>query len=372
MATHDPRETITEQSFVLAPELLGKPLARPLRRGAAILLDLLFVAILVALGGRLLFWLAAGWFLFRYAGSSGQGGTLRRVWRMALLLLGLLLFLLAARAAWNSVTARFSGPAETPRSEGPPGIATGWEGVAALGEVAALRRAASEEQAQPLADRLAERLQAQGLEPGEIRAVIAEAALGEDRPWAARVADRAVQGVAEEAQPTAEAELPEDSLVLAYAAALEAGDSARIAALRPQLEQAVAAERLARLDRRTTRLERSNRELRGELEEARDGWGILRLLRTLADELGLGFGWSGLYFTAFTALWEGQTPGKWLLRIRVVRLDGKPMGWWMSFERFGGYAAGFATGLLGFLQVFWDRNRQGIHDKITETVVVRL
>jgi uncharacterized RDD family membrane protein YckC len=36
----------------------------------------------------------------------------------------------------------------------------------------------------------------------------------------------------------------------------------------------------------------------------------------------------------------------------------------------GGYAAGFATGLLGFAQVFWDANRQGIHDRIVGTVVI--
>ena len=34
-------------------------------------------------------------------------------------------------------------------------------------------------------------------------------------------------------------------------------------------------------------------------------------------------------------------------------------------------AAGFATGLLGFAQVFWDANRQAIHDRISGTVVIR-
>lgn len=49
-----------------------------------------------------------------------------------------------------------------------------------------------------------------------------------------------------------------------------------------------------------------------------------------------------------------------LLGVRVLRLDGEPITWWTSFERFGGYVAGFATGLLDFL-----------HDKIVDTVVVR-
>ena len=47
------------------------------------------------------------------------------------------------------------------------------------------------------------------------------------------------------------------------------------------------------------------------------------------------------------------------------------MTWWAAFERAGGYAAGFATGLLGFAQVYWDANRQCIHDRISGTVVVQ-
>jgi uncharacterized RDD family membrane protein YckC len=68
--------------------------------------------------------------------------------------------------------------------------------------------------------------------------------------------------------------------------------------------------------------------------------------------------------------WKGQTVGKRLMGIRVLRLDGGSINWWLAFERSGGYAAGLATGLLGFLQVYWDANRQGIHDRIAGTVVV--
>lgn len=57
--------------------------------------------------------------------------------------------------------------------------------------------------------------------------------------------------------------------------------------------------------------------------------------------------------------------------IRIIRLDGQQIGWWAAFERFGGYAAGVATGLLGFAQISWDRNRQAVQDKISETVVIR-
>lgn len=99
-------------------------------------------------------------------------------------------------------------------------------------------------------------------------------------------------------------------------------------------------------------------------------YSILKLVRGIVDDLGLGFGWAAFYFTVFTALWQGQTPGKRLLRIKVLQLDGTPLSMWDSFGRYGGYGAGIATGMLGFIQVFWDANRQMIHDQISATVVI--
>jgi hypothetical protein len=93
-------------------------------------------------------------------------------------------------------------------------------------------------------------------------------------------------------------------------------------------------------------------------------------LQGLIEDLGIGFGWAAFYFTMFTAIWHGQTPGKKLLRIRVIQLDGTPLSVWDSFGRYGGYGAGIATGLLGFAQIYWDPNRQAIHDKISATVVI--
>ena len=93
-------------------------------------------------------------------------------------------------------------------------------------------------------------------------------------------------------------------------------------------------------------------------------------LQGLVEDLGLGFGWAAFYFTMFTALWYGQTPGKKLFSIRVIQLDGTPLSIWDSFGRYGGYGAGIATGLLGFAQIFWDPNRQAIQDKISSTIVI--
>jgi uncharacterized RDD family membrane protein YckC len=85
--------------------------------------------------------------------------------------------------------------------------------------------------------------------------------------------------------------------------------------------------------------------------------------------MGLTFGWAGVYFTLFTSWLGGRTPGKFLFRTRVVRLDGRPLTAMDAFTRNGGYAAGLATGSIGFLRVLWDPNNQAIQDKIAGTVV---
>ena len=105
--------------------------------------------------------------------------------------------------------------------------------------------------------------------------------------------------------------------------------------------------------------------------EAVENSGLFGWLWDLVDELGLGFGWAALYLTITHAWWRGTSVGKKIFRIRVVMIDLRPLNWWLSFERAGGYAAGFATGFLGFAQIFWDPNRQAIHDKVSETVVIQ-
>ncbi|GAC22947.1 RDD domain-containing protein [Paraglaciecola mesophila KMM 241] len=99
---------------------------------------------------------------------------------------------------------------------------------------------------------------------------------------------------------------------------------------------------------------------------------ILAWVQGIAADLGLGFGWAAFYFSIFTAWWHGQTPGKRVLGIQVIKLDGSSLNLWESFGRYGGYGAGIATGLLGFLQIYWDPNRQAIQDKISETLVIDL
>lgn len=99
-------------------------------------------------------------------------------------------------------------------------------------------------------------------------------------------------------------------------------------------------------------------------------YSFIELVKGIINDLGLGFGWATFYFTVFIALGKGQTIGKKILGIKVLQLDGSPLSMWDSFGRYGGYGAGLATGLLGFIQIYWDANKQAIHDKISATVVI--
>jgi hypothetical protein len=153
-------------------------------------------------------------------------------------------------------------------------------------------------------------------------------------------------------------------------------DPERRGALEARLTELVAAESIDELQDRIEDLrdDLAGRDatvdrLRSDLDEATNR-GLFTRLRNFADDLGFGFGWAALYMTIVLSWWNGQTVGKRVAGIRVVRLDGAPITWWIAFERVGGYAAGFATGLLGFAQIWWDANRQAIHDRIVGTVVV--
>ena len=79
-----------------------------------------------------------------------------------------------------------------------------------------------------------------------------------------------------------------------------------------------------------------------------------------------------LYWGLGNYLGNGQTPGKWIARTRILSLASERMGAWQSIERALGYGAAILEGGLGFLQFFWDRNRMCAQDRLAETIVVDL
>ncbi len=76
------------------------------------------------------------------------------------------------------------------------------------------------------------------------------------------------------------------------------------------------------------------------------------------------------YFIGFWR-WRGQTPGKMVLGIRIVRFNGDAIGWGGAIMRLLGYSISVVPLLIGFIWIGFDTRRQGLHDKLAETYVIR-
>jgi len=359
-ARRDPRDIVTLDAFAVAPELLGRRLASPWRRGAALLVDLGLVFLLTRLNA-LVFGVVAGLLFFFLVMRGARGHWLRRVGRGILSAAGALaLFFSAVILAYRPSAEDVGGNPFAMMTAGQ------WQsfGQQVASPDPEVRRRAAEGLVADLASRgasdagLAEVVEAFQLPP-EILADLQNLLAGSLEP-------PATPGAATDPAAVADA-------LDAYAAALRDGDEAAGGELAARVRELIAGREIDRRQEQIKRLQRLARELRGEVVELRDQVehpSFLRLVKALGADLGLTFGWGGVYFSLFLAGWRGRTPGKRLFRLRVVRLDHRPLTLWVAFERFAGYAAGLATGLLGFVQVFWDANRQGVHDKIVGTVVI--
>jgi uncharacterized RDD family membrane protein YckC len=78
-----------------------------------------------------------------------------------------------------------------------------------------------------------------------------------------------------------------------------------------------------------------------------------------------------VYFIGFWA-WRGQTPGMIPFNLRVVMADtGQKPDIVRALLRYVGLIISFAVILLGVIWVAFDARKQGWHDKIASTVVVR-
>jgi uncharacterized RDD family membrane protein YckC len=124
------------------------------------------------------------------------------------------------------------------------------------------------------------------------------------------------------------------------------------------------------------------------------GWGT-RALAILIDSIGIGIiaaaisgilggdtastQYQGLsillqaaYFTYFwSAAGKGQTLGSRALNVRVVKTDGSYLDYGGSFLRYIGFVISCAAFFLGVLWAAFDAQKQGWHDKIASTYVVK-
>lgn len=110
------------------------------------------------------------------------------------------------------------------------------------------------------------------------------------------------------------------------------------------------------------------------------GLGVFSSAQTEQDALALAFLLPGvavflvwLYFTIVYVRRNGQTIGKKLLRIKVVRADGSPASLGRIF-----WLRNFVNGFLSLIPLYgiidslfiFSESRQCLHDKIADTIVV--
>jgi uncharacterized RDD family membrane protein YckC len=83
------------------------------------------------------------------------------------------------------------------------------------------------------------------------------------------------------------------------------------------------------------------------------------------------------YFIIFEWLWNGQTPGKRLMKLRVIREDGRPITLWEAVARnllrvFDALPGGFIPIYsVGLVSIFMNNRDQRIGDMFSGTVVIR-
>ncbi len=68
----------------------------------------------------------------------------------------------------------------------------------------------------------------------------------------------------------------------------------------------------------------------------------------------------------------GQTPGKMLMGVKVVRWDGEEIGYGRAFMRWVAYILALIPFGLGLTWVLFDTRRRGLHDHLAGTCVIRV
>lgn len=98
--------------------------------------------------------------------------------------------------------------------------------------------------------------------------------------------------------------------------------------------------------------------------------GRISILLVREPGAGAGFFIGLVYYWFFLTHNQGQTPGKAVMKIRVIKVDGSPISDSDALLRYVGYLVNTFF-LIGWIWALFDANRQGWHDKIAHTYVVK-
>jgi uncharacterized RDD family membrane protein YckC len=78
-----------------------------------------------------------------------------------------------------------------------------------------------------------------------------------------------------------------------------------------------------------------------------------------------------VYFWSNSSPWPGQTLGSKVFNIRVIRTDGSDLNISQALIRYVGFVISALCLLIGLIWAAFDPNKQGWHDKIAGTYVVK-
>ena len=102
-------------------------------------------------------------------------------------------------------------------------------------------------------------------------------------------------------------------------------------------------------------------------------------LEDKAEALARALGSVGLLFNLIPLLysvgfvgWRGQTPGKMLLGLKIIRVDGDEVGYVRAFVRWIGMLISSFTFMIGFIIAAFTTHKRALHDYIAGTRVIRL
>ena len=100
---------------------------------------------------------------------------------------------------------------------------------------------------------------------------------------------------------------------------------------------------------------------------------VLVVLTAIADTTGYLLGLAiGIAYTVGFWVSSGATPGKMVLGLKVVTVDGDPIGLGKALLRILGYWVNGLTLYIGYLFIAFRKDKRGLHDLIASTKVIRV
>ena len=100
---------------------------------------------------------------------------------------------------------------------------------------------------------------------------------------------------------------------------------------------------------------------------------MLIVLTVIADTTGYILGLAiGIAYTVGFWVSSGATPGKMAFGLKVVTVDGDPIGIGKALLRYFGYWVNALTLYIGYLFIAFRKDKRGLHDLIASTKVIRV